>query len=147
MSSIKVSQLAVECTARPAGENKIKKQLCNVFRGSNERFWMSSGLFIYLPDISVCSRGASDNDVGDWVTSERSGFEASVTLGNTRQGNPSSRYIDSKDQFYGSLCFLSYAEAMQEFPLVHLLKRLYHISIGGLNDQCSERSLVLCCGP
>lgn len=75
MPSIKVSQLAVECTARPAGENKTKKQLCNVFRGSDERFWMSPGLFIYLPDISACSRGASDTDVGDWVTSERVVFK------------------------------------------------------------------------
>lgn len=48
---------------RSAGREK--KSSCVTSCVADGRFWMSSGLFIYLLDISVCSRGASDNDVGD----------------------------------------------------------------------------------
>lgn len=73
---IKVSQLAVECTARPAVNNKKqKKQLCNVFRGSDGRFGCHLDYLFIFQTSAFSSRGASDNDVSDWVTFEYSVFK------------------------------------------------------------------------
>lgn len=76
VSRIKVSQLAVECTARPAVNNKKqKKQLCNVFRGSDGRFGCHLDYLFIFQTSAFSSRGASDNDVSDWVTFECSVFK------------------------------------------------------------------------
>lgn len=54
---------------------KQKKQLCNVFRGSDGRFGCHRDYLFIFQTSAFRSRGASDNDVSDWVTFEYSVFK------------------------------------------------------------------------